>query len=130
MTACHPRHAGSRPAAAQRGLGLLSTVLAVALLVSVAILAMRTVPTVVEYLAAKRAIHKVAETRARTSPEIIKAFDQLAAIDEIGSIAGRDLRIERGATGVTISFSYEKRVALIGPVSLLIVYEASTASAD
>jgi hypothetical protein len=130
MTDRHHRHAAPRTGARQRGLGLLSTVLVVAALVSVAIVALRTAPTVIEYLAAKRAIHKVAELRSRTAAEITKAFDDLAAVDDIGSIAGRDLRIERGAAGATISFSYEKRIALAGPVSLLIVYQASTASAD
>lgn len=130
MTASHHPRAGLRGPARQRGLGLLSTVIVVAGLVCVAIVALRTIPTVIEYLAAKRAIHKIAETRSRTAAEVAKAFDDLAAVDDIGSIAGRDLRIERGATGVTISFSYEKRIALAGPVSLLIVYEASTASSD
>jgi hypothetical protein len=116
--------------ARQRGIGLIGTVLAVALLVGVVVVAMRTVPTVVEYLAAKRAIHKIAESPGRTTAEVIKAFDDLAAVDDIGSIAGRDLRIERGGSRMTIAFSYEKRIALTGPVSLLIVYQASTASSD
>lgn len=128
MTASRFARTRRAPAARQRGLGLIGTVLAVALLVAVVTLLMRTVPTVVEYLAAKRAIHKIADSPNRSSPEIIKAFDDMAAVDDIGSIAGRDLRIERAGAGVTISFSYEKRIALAGPVSLLIVYQANTAT--
>jgi len=42
-------------------------------------------------------------------------------------VSGRDLLIERDGQQLNISFSYEKRVPLFGPATLLIQYEGSTA---
>ena len=118
--------AGSR----QRGAGLLGTMIVVALALAVAVVALRVAPTIVEFLAAKRAIQSIADGPARSPAEIIKAFDETAAVDDISAIAGRDLRIERSPLGVTIAFAYEKRVPLLGRASLLIEYDASAASAN
>jgi hypothetical protein len=114
----------------QRGASLLGMMIVVAIALSVAIVGLRVVPTVVEFLAAKRAIQRIADGPARSPLDIAKSFDEMAAVDDISAIAGRDLRIERSPLGVTISFAYEKRVALIGRVSLLIDYDASVAATN
>jgi len=54
------------------------------------------------------------------------AFDRFAAVDDIQSIAGKDLQVERQADGtMAVSFQYEKRIPLYGPASLVIDYQGS-----
>ena len=116
------------PGGGQRGAGLLGMMIVVALALAVAVVALRIAPTILEFLAAQRAIQRRADGPPRSPAEIIKAFDETAAVDDISAITGRDLRIERSPLGTTIAFAYEKRVPLIGRASLLIEYDASAAS--
>ena len=112
----------------QSGLGLIGLLLVVAIALGGSVVGMRVAPTVVEFLAAKRAIHRIVEAGTRSTTEIIKAFDEMSAIDDISSIAGRDLRIDRAGPVVTLSFAYEKRVPLFGRASLLLQYDAIASS--
>ncbi len=82
--------------ASQRGLSLLGLIVLGVILVFGALVTLKVFPTVTEYLAIKRAIVKARADG--TDPQTIRnAFDRAAAIDDITSITGKDLRIARGA---------------------------------
>ncbi|MEI8305300.1 MAG: DUF4845 domain-containing protein [Burkholderiales bacterium] len=112
----------------QAGLGLIGLLVVIGFALCVAVVGMRVSPTVVEFLAAKRAIHRIVEAGTRSTGEIVKAFDEMSAIDDISSITGRDLRIERAGPIVTLRFAYEKRIPLFGRASLLLQYDATASS--
>lgn len=112
----------------QRGLSLISLLFFGIIAVMLVVLGMRVMPSAMEYFAIKRALNSIATSGARSPADIQRAFDRQAAIDDFTSITGRDLIVERDGEQLTVSFGYEKRVALFGPVSLLIQYEGSTAS--
>lgn len=106
----------------QRGLSLLGLILLGVVLVFGALLSLKVYPTVMEYVAIKRAVVKA---RAEgTDPMTIRSvFDRAAAIDDITSIAGKDLRVSRlPGGGFSVQFEYEKRIPLFGPASLLLEY--------
>ena len=105
--------------------GIFLIVLGV-ILVFGALVTLKIFPTVTEYLAVKRAIVKARADG--TDPQSIRsAFDRAAAIDDITSISGKDLIVERRPDGkAVVSFQYEKRIALFGPVSLVIDYRGSS----
>jgi len=117
------RAAITRPfPASQRGLSLLGLIFLGVLLVFGAMLSLKVFPTVTEYLAVKRAVVK-ARTDGTDPVTIRSAFDRAAAIDDITSITGKDLLIQRTAGGTyTVAFAYEKRIPLAGPVNLLLDY--------
>ena len=113
----------------QRGLSLLALLLFGVVAVMVVVVGMRVLPSALEFMAIKRNINKVATSGVSTPQDAQRAFDRMSAIDDISSISGKDLVVTRGPNGsLVISFSYEKRVPLFGPASLLIDYEGSTAS--
>ena len=91
----------------------------------VAIVALRVVPTVVEYRAALSAI-KRAQASASTVIEIQKAFDRSAAIDDITAVTGKDLDITKVNDDIVVAFAYTKKIPLFGPVSLTIDYVGSS----
>lgn len=112
---------------AQRGLSLIGLVLAAAVIVFAALLVMKVVPSALEYNAIRGAITKVATAGGNSIRDYQVAFDRYAAIDDITSIAGKDLVIEKRGDGHTvISFEYEKRIPLFGPASLVIHYRGSS----
>lgn len=113
----------------QRGLSLLGLLLAAVVIVFVALVGMRVVPSALEYRAIVSAINKIGTSGATNPREVQVAFDRFAAVDDITSITGKDLLIERGPDGrMLVSFQYEKRIPLFGPASLVIDYQGSNQS--
>jgi len=117
------------PAASQRGLTLLGLIITGVVLVFVAMIVMKVFPTATEYLAVKRAVVK-AQSEGTDPLTIRNAFDRAAAIDDITSITGKDLDIQRiPGGGFTVSFAYEKRIPLFGPAILLLDYRGDARDA-
>jgi len=110
----------------QRGLSLIGVLLFGVIAVVLVTLGMRVMPSALEFSSIKRTVNQIASSGTTGTTEIQRAFDRQAAIDDIVSIGGKDLIVDRDGQQVTISFSYEKRVPLYGPASLLIHYEGSS----
>ena len=115
------------PAAAgrQSGVSLTGLILVLAVLGMAAVLALKLVPAYTEYSAIKDAIVRAKEAGG-TPREMQVAFDKNAGINSVTAIRGRDLTITRDGGEAQISFAYEKRVPLMGNVSLVIDYAGST----
>ena len=107
----------------QSGMTLTGLIFVVAIIGLIAVLALRIVPSVTEYLAVKKAI--VAAKSAGNTPQAIRAaFDRQAEVGYIESISSKDLDISKDND---VSFSYQKVIHLAGPASLVLDYEGSTA---
>lgn len=118
-----------RPATArrQRGLSLLGLLIVGAIIALGALLFMKVLPSVIEYRAVRSAVTKIGTAGTSNAREVQAAFDRYAAIDDITSISGKDLIIQRdGDGGVVVSFAYEKRIPLFGPASLVIDYQGNS----
>jgi hypothetical protein len=112
------------PPPGQRGITLLGLLLWAILIGLVALLALRVLPTVNEFLTIQRAVDKVAAEGLGTVPEIRAAFDRQKEIEyAITSISGKDLTILKEDDRVVIRFAYNKEIELAGPAYLLIKYE-------
>ena len=109
----------------QRGVSLLGLIAALFILVIVALFGMKVVPSYLEFRAAKGAIEAVAQ-QAQNPADARRAFDNRATIDDIRSVKAADLEVTREGNQTVISFAYEKRIPLFGPVTLLIDYAADT----
>jgi hypothetical protein len=112
----------------QRGVALSGLLFWSIVIVLVAVLGMKVVPTFVEYQKilkdAKATVGKVGPDS--TVAEIRASFDKYAEIDMLDFKASQlDITKENGK--VVISFDYEKRIPLFWNVSLVIDYKGSTA---
>jgi len=110
----------------QRGLSLFGMLFFGIVLVVIVVIGMRVMPTALEFYACKRAIAKVAASGETGVFELQRAFDKIAAVEDIATITGKDLKIQRDGGVVTISFQYEKRIPLVGPASLVLDYEGTS----
>ena len=87
-------------------------------------IAVRTLPTLLEFRAIQGAIDRIAAGSPTTVPEIRRAFDRQKSIEySIESISGKDLDITKENDKIVIRFAYQKEVELIAPVFLLVKYE-------
>jgi hypothetical protein len=108
---------------APRGLTLIGLLFWAMLVGFVGYVAVRTLPTVIEFYTFQRAIDKIAASPPNTVLEIRRAFDRQKDIDYTSNaVTGNDLDITKDNDRVVISFAYDKEVELFGPVYLLIKY--------
>lgn len=108
----------------QRGVSLFGLLFWAVLLGASALLAMKVFPSVNEYLTIQRSINKIATNNAASPADVRNAFERQKDVEySITSISGKDLEITKENERVVIKFAYEKEIALIPPVFLLIKYE-------
>lgn len=113
-----------RKAKFQRGVTLFGLLFWAIVIGFGALLAMRVLPTVNEYLTIKKAVEKIAASGATTVPEIRTAFDKTIQTEySIVSITNKDLEITKVNEKVVIAFAYNKEVEIMSPVYLLIKYQ-------
>jgi hypothetical protein len=110
----------------QKGLSLIVLIVGGGLVVILAIEFLRVYPALFEYYQIQKAI--VASVQKSSDPVgIRKAFDSYAAIDNIETVAGQDLVIEKTATGGYVaSVSYTSWTNLFKNVNLVIEFNASS----
>lgn len=109
------------------GMSLVGLIFVLGILAVLVVLASKIAPTVIEYMSIKKAISSVKLMNSNSASEIQAAFNKQADVGYITSITGRDLIIEKSETGLEIGFFYTKKIPLVGPASLLLEYEGSTA---
>jgi len=120
-------HAERSQPRVQRGITLVGLLFWAVVIAFVALVGLRVLPTVNEYLTIQRAINKVASQGLSTVPEIRTAFDRQKEIEyAISSISGKDLTITKEDERVVIRFAYQREIELFSPVFLLIKYEGAS----
>jgi type II secretory pathway component PulJ len=115
--------------ARQRGITLLGLIFGSFLLVLVALLAMRLLPSYIEYFTIKKnlvSLGKEAAGREATVNDIRRSFESRTAIDDITSIKSTDLVITKEGNGYLIAASYRREVALFANIGVYIDFEASS----
>ena len=112
----------------QSGLSMVGFVLVAALVAIVVILGMKAVPAVIEYytiLKNVKAIVKSGEVKGGTVADYRNAYAKRAIMDEMSSVTPADLDIIKDSNGVEVSFAYDRKVHMFGPVSILFEFEGS-----
>lgn len=114
----------------QRGLSLLGVLVFGAIAAFVLIVGFRTVPVVTEYMAIKRIIAVLADEADKGTPvlEVRRSFDRRKQIDDVSSVGGADLVIDRSGSRTVIEVQYTRTVPLVANVSLLFDLHPSSAA--
>jgi Domain of unknown function (DUF4845) len=108
----------------QRGVTMIGLLFWAVIVGFIGYLAVRTLPTVNEYMTIQKAVDRIAAAPPATVGEIRAAFDRQREIEySIVSITSKDLAITKENDKVVISYAYEKEVPIAGPVFLLLKYQ-------
>jgi uncharacterized membrane protein len=111
----------------QTGISLLGLIVGSIVLIIAALLAMKTVPSYIEYFNAKKAIYGIANENPEASVKDVRnSFESRATIDDITSVRSQDLEISKDRGLLVIAFAYRKEIKLFSNVSLCIDFAAST----
>lgn len=109
----------------QGGVSLTSLILVLIVVGLVAVIGIKVFPSWLEYRSIKDGIVRV-KAEGGTVPEMQRAFDKFADINNVESVKGRDLIISKDGGDPEISFAYQKRIALTDKASLVIDYDGTT----
>jgi len=109
----------------QRGLSFIGVIFVGLFIVCAFAIGGQSIPIFIEYLAIKKAAAKAARD-GTTVPEVRAAFDRAAQIDDIQSVAGKDLEVSKRNDKIVVSFSYAREIALAGPAFLVYRFQDST----
>ncbi len=109
----------------QRGVSLSGLIFVLALAMVIAMLALKIVPSILEFSAAKDAIASAKKTDGSVQA-IRSSFDKNADINTIEAINGKDLVVTKVGNQTEIAFAYRKEIKLMNKVHLVIDYAATT----
>lgn len=115
----------TRTANRQRGLSLIGVIFVGLIVVALLALGFKIVPAVIEYIAIERAVQKI-KNEGSTVRDIQAAFERHRTIDDITSITSKDLDITKEGDKVVISYAYQKKIAILDNVSLVIDFAGTT----
>ena len=104
----------------QRGVSFIGLLFVGGILVFGGIVAAQVVPTLIEYQAIEKAANKSKD--GASVAEVRKIFDKARDIDDIKSIAGKDLDVSKEGDKTVVAFAYSREIHLGGPAFLLLKY--------
>ncbi|MGH8708523.1 MAG: DUF4845 domain-containing protein [Burkholderiales bacterium] len=115
--------------ARQRGMTLMGLILGSFVLVFVALLVMRLLPSYIEYFTIKKAVVSISnEMRGRggSANEVRRAFDNRRMIDDFKAVNSADLEITKLGNDFQIVAAYRKEIPLFANIGLHIDFVASS----
>lgn len=110
----------------QRGATFLGMLVIVAILGAALYAGIRLTPIYLEYLAVVRAMNQIAkgEDGSSISPaELRRLLDNRWAIEDIKSIAVKDIKIVKQGNGVEMNANYRAEAPFLGNVSLVVDFD-------
>ena len=113
----------------QRGLTMFGFLFVAVLLVLVAMLAMKLVPAYIEFYSLKEIITSMGhenDIRTKSNRDIRNDFSERANISYVTVVKPDELVITRQGGAPVISVEYEYRTKLVGNISLVIDFSASS----
>jgi hypothetical protein len=110
----------------QLGVSLGGLLVGSAILIVLAMLGLKMVPSYIEFFAIKKAIAAVGEDarNGANAAAIRRSFDNRATIDSIETVKAADLEITKDATGVVVSAAYRKEIPLVSNIGIYIDFSA------
>lgn len=117
----------------QRGLTMFSFLIVAMVVVFSALLAMKLIPAYMEFFTIKKILSDIGskpEIRTMSNMDIRTAYGKRAMIDNITTVQPTDLEIERQNGVSVVSVNYIYQTPLVGNVSLLVEFKASSGDAS
>lgn len=110
----------------QKGISLSGLLVWSVILILIAIFGLRIAPAYIEYSTIKKnltAIVKEIDPQDLDLNQIRLAFSKRASIDNIKSISGQDIKIDKKGGRIVLSAEYTTKIPLIANLSLIIDFE-------
>ena len=113
----------------QHGLTMLGFLFVAVMLIFVAMLAMKLVPAYIEFFSVKKILNTMgqeSDLKSKSNAEIRNDFIKRANVSYVTVVKPEDLTIDRRNGGLVVSADYVFRSKLVGNVSLVVDFSASS----
>ncbi|MDO9221674.1 MAG: DUF4845 domain-containing protein [Thiobacillus sp.] len=113
----------------QRGLTMFSFLFFAIVFIAIAMLAMKLVPAYIEFFSVKKILATMgqdADLKSKTNADIRNDFSKRASVGYVTVVKPENIDVERQAGVPVISVEYEYRTKLVGNVSLVVDFSASS----
>jgi len=113
----------------QRGLTMFGFLFVAIVFIAIAMLAMKLVPAYIEFFSVKKILvtmRQEAELKSKSNAEIRSDFSKRASVGYVTVVKPEDLSVERQGGVPVITAAYEFRTKLVGNVSLVVDFSASS----
>jgi hypothetical protein len=111
----------------QAGLTLIGFIFVAAIVLTVAMIGFRVLPSYIEYFSVEKTL-KQTLLNARdgvTLAEFRKDFDLKASADYIDSVRGSDVELNKQGNALVATATWSKTLPLVGNASILLDFQAS-----
>ncbi len=112
----------------QRGITLMGTIVTLAILGFVGIMAAKLLPAYLEYGSVKKILKTMEQSgdTKGTVRDIRKTFDKLNAIEDVKNVKSEDLEISKQGQDAIVSATWSVRVPMVYNISACLDFSAST----
>ena len=113
----------------QRGLTMLGFLFVAVMLIFVAMLAMKLVPAYIEFFSVKKILNTMgqqSDLKSKSNADIRNDFIKRASVSYVTVVKPEDLTIDRKNGELVVSADYVFRSKLVGNVSIVVDFSASS----
>mgnify|MGYP003423404507 CR=1 FL=1 len=113
----------------QRGLTMFGFLFVAIVFIAIAMLAMKLVPAYIEFFSVKKILATMgqeSELKSKSNAEIRDDFSKRASVGYVTVVKPEDISVERQGGVPVITAAYEFRTKLVGNVSLVVDFSASS----
>ncbi len=116
-----------RTAQGQTGFTILGFIFVAAVVLTIAMIGFRVLPSYIEYFSVEKTLKQVLDTTrdGESLAQFRRDFDLKAAADYIDAVNGSDIDISKQDNKIVASADWTKTLPLVGNVSLLLEFHAS-----
>jgi Tfp pilus assembly protein PilE len=112
----------------QAGLTMIGFLFVAAVVVVIALIGFRVLPSYMEYFSVKKAVAGALEDAVDGQPATVRRFfERRVGAEYIDSIDWRNLEVTKQNNQIVASISWEKRMPLVYNISLLLDFEVTEA---
>jgi hypothetical protein len=109
----------------QRGLSMTGFLFTTIVVIVVALVAFRVVPSYIEFFTVQKALDlTMQEVTQPTASEIRRSMDRRLSADYVDSVRSSDVLVGREGNSIVATLSWQKVLHMIGNASILLEFEA------
>jgi hypothetical protein len=112
----------------QLGVSLGGLMAVSVVLIAVALVGIKLVPSYIEFMSIKKVVNAVASEKkgGASVAQLRNSFDLRATVDYIESVRGSDLEITKEGSNIVIAVNYRKEIPLIGNLGVYINFHTES----
>lgn len=113
----------------QHGISLIGTIVVLAILGFLAVMAAKLLPVYVEYYSVKKILATMEQSGATkgTVKEIRYNYEKLNGIEDVKSVRGEDLEVTKEAGEAIVSATWSVKVPMVANINVCLDFYATTA---